>query len=76
MNDALQQFREALAARGIVPPDEIIADGRIHRCDVAGKPGRKSASYLLTWISSRRAVFRIGVTAWVGKTGAPTSPAP
>jgi putative DNA primase/helicase len=47
MSDALQQFREALAARGIAPPDEIIADGRIHRCDVEGKRGKGDASYLL-----------------------------
>lgn len=46
-HDAIQQFREALAARGIVPPDDLIADGRIHRCDVEGKKGKKSASYLL-----------------------------
>ena len=47
MSDPLQQFREALAGRGIVPPDELIADGQIHRCDVKDKKGKKGASYLL-----------------------------
>ncbi len=45
--DPIQQFREALSARGIIPPDELIADGRIHRCDVEGKNGKNDASYLL-----------------------------
>jgi putative DNA primase/helicase len=46
MSDAISQFREALTARGIVPPDELIADGVIHRCDVDGKKGKGDASYL------------------------------
>lgn len=45
--DPIQQFRQALLARGIIPPDELIADGRIHRCDVEGKNGKGDASYLL-----------------------------
>ncbi len=45
--DPIQQFRQALSARGIMPPDEVIADGRIHRCDVEGKGGKSDASYLL-----------------------------
>ena len=46
-SDALRQFRDALIRRGIVPPDEIIADGQIHRCDVEVKRGKCDASYLL-----------------------------
>jgi putative DNA primase/helicase len=34
-------------ARGIVPPDPILADGRLHRCDAAGPRGRGDAAYLL-----------------------------
>ncbi len=46
--DAIEAFRAALAARGLVPPDELIADGRIHRCDVAaGKRGNGDGAYLL-----------------------------
>jgi uncharacterized protein (DUF927 family)/phage/plasmid primase-like uncharacterized protein len=47
MTDPVPQFRNALEARGIVPPAEIVADGRIHRCDVAGNNGRGDAAYLL-----------------------------
>jgi hypothetical protein len=43
----LNQFRAALVARGIVPPDSIVADGRLHRCDAAGPRGRGDAAYLL-----------------------------
>lgn len=47
MTDALQQFRDALAGRGIVPPVELLADGNIHRCDADGKGGKGDAAYLL-----------------------------
>jgi putative DNA primase/helicase len=47
MNDALQQFRGALIGRGIVPPDEIVADGQLHRCDAEGKNGKGDAAYVL-----------------------------
>lgn len=45
--EVIDQFRAALAARDIVPPANIIADGSIHRCDVAGKNGKGDAAYLL-----------------------------
>lgn len=46
MLDALDQFASALAARGIIP-DQIEADGRLHRCPVAGgKSGRQDGSYI------------------------------
>jgi len=47
MTDYLEQFRRVLEARGLIPPSEIIADGRIHRCDAEGKHGRDDGSYLL-----------------------------
>jgi hypothetical protein len=40
MTDPLSQFRAALASRGICPPEEIIPDGLIHRCDVEEKRGK------------------------------------
>ena len=46
-HEALQQFREAMAARGILPPADLLADGKIHRCDAEGKGGKGDASYLL-----------------------------
>ena len=49
MSDAavIDTFRAALVARGIIPPARVIADGRIHRCDAAGKHGKGDAAYLL-----------------------------
>ncbi len=47
MTDMLDQFRKALAERNIIPPSQIIADGRIHRCDVEGKGGKGDGAYLL-----------------------------
>ena len=47
MTDYLDQFRRVLEERGLIPPDQIIADGRIHRCDAVGKHGRDDGAYLL-----------------------------
>ena len=45
--EVIAQFRKAMGLRSIVPPREIIADGRIHRCDAEGKYGKGDSSYLL-----------------------------
>ena len=45
--EVIDRFRVALAARDIVPPESIIADGCIHRCDAVGKNGKGDAAYLL-----------------------------
>jgi putative DNA primase/helicase len=45
--DAIGQFRIALKRRGIIPPQRIIADGRLHRCDAEGRNGRGDAAYIL-----------------------------
>jgi putative DNA primase/helicase len=45
--EVLARFRAALVARDIVPPDPIIADGWLHRCDAAGAHGRGDAANLL-----------------------------
>ena len=47
MNDPIQQFRDAMVGRGIVPPDDIIADGKLHRCDAEGLGGKGDCAYLL-----------------------------
>ena len=48
MIEPVDQFRAALARRGIVPKGgEIVADGRIHRCDAEGRGGKGDAAYLL-----------------------------
>lgn len=43
----LDAFKRDMTERGLVPPADIIADGRIHRCDTAGRNGRDDGSYLL-----------------------------
>jgi len=45
--DLAATFRKALLERGIQPPLQIIADGRLHQCDAIGAPGGKDAVYLL-----------------------------
>ena len=45
--EVIDRFRAALAARDVVPPESITADGSIHRCDAAGKNGKGDAAYLL-----------------------------
>lgn len=47
MLDSIEQFREAMQARGLVPPVEIHADGGIHRCNVEGQRGENDGAYLL-----------------------------
>jgi putative DNA primase/helicase len=41
------EFREALILAGLVPPSSILADGKIHRCDVDGKKGKRGGAYQL-----------------------------
>jgi putative DNA primase/helicase len=41
------QFEAAMVRRGLVPPQRLIADGRIHRCSTKAKNGRGDGSYLL-----------------------------
>ena len=40
-------FKDAMRERSIIPPAELMADGRIHRCDAEGKNGKGDAAYLL-----------------------------
>lgn len=46
-SEVLEQFRAALIARDIAPPDPIVADGQLHRCNAVGARGRGDAAYLL-----------------------------
>ncbi len=47
MSDITNQFRDAIAAAGLTPPDEIIDDGKIHRFSSNGKPRDDSGWYAL-----------------------------
>lgn len=44
----LDQFRAAAAARGLILPDRLADDGKLHRCDVeGGTKGKQDGAYLL-----------------------------
>ena len=45
--DPYAQFRAALRGRGIIPPELLIDDGQLHRCDAEGHEGRGDATYVL-----------------------------
>lgn len=47
MIDPTEQFRIAILAAGLTPPDEIVADGRLHRFSTNGKPKDDSGWYML-----------------------------
>jgi len=47
MSDPIDQFKTAIAAAGLTPPDTINADGKIHRFSSNGKPRDDSGWYML-----------------------------
>ena len=47
MSNPEQNFQAAIAAAGLTPPDNIIADGKIHRFNSNGKPRDDSGWYML-----------------------------
>lgn len=47
MRDAIEQFRDAIRATGLTPPDTIEADGRLHRFPSNGKRRDDSGFYTL-----------------------------
>jgi len=47
MREAIEQFRDAIRAAGLTPPDEIRADGDIHRFSTSGKPRDDAGYYVL-----------------------------
>ena len=46
-DQVLEDFRAALHAHGILPPERIEADGQLHRCDVDARNGKGDAAYVL-----------------------------
>jgi len=44
---AVEQFRTAIGAAGITPPDEVMGDGRLHRFSTNGNPKDDSGWYTL-----------------------------
>jgi len=47
LSDPIEQFRAAILAAGLTPPDEIVADGKLHRFSTNGKPRDDSGWYML-----------------------------
>lgn len=47
MSDPTEQFRAAILAAGLTPPDEINADGTLHRFSTSGKARDDSGWYML-----------------------------
>lgn len=39
----IERFRQAMSGAGLIPPAQIIADGRIHRCKIVGHSKRSGA---------------------------------
>lgn len=44
---AEEDFRTELREAGLVPPDGLEGDGKLHRIDAEGKPGKKDGWYVL-----------------------------
>ena len=72
MNYLIDQFRLAIAAAGLTPPNVIIDDGAIHRFSTSCKPTHKSGWYMLHTDGIAAGVFgdwREGFTQnWCSKT--------
>ncbi len=47
MRDPVTEFGEAIAAAGLTPPENILADGKLHRFAPNGKRGDDAGSYVL-----------------------------
>ncbi|MDE7371352.1 MAG: toprim domain-containing protein, partial [Desulfovibrio sp.] len=45
MSDLLQTFQEVLGTHGLVP-EEILADGELHRCPTDNKPHKRNGAYI------------------------------
>ncbi len=45
--DPIEQFRDAIAGAGLIPPDEIHSDGKLRRFSTSGKPRDDSGWYVL-----------------------------
>ena len=47
INTVLSQFKDAIQVTGLVPPDEVIADGNLHRFSTNGKKQGRAGWYVL-----------------------------
>lgn len=71
MGDPIPQFTAAIAAAGLIPPDVIHADGKLHRFNTSGKRGDDTGWYVLHLDGVPAGVFgcwRLGISeTWCGK---------
>jgi len=79
-DEAKAQFRRDAAARGVLIPDDIVADGEIQRCDTTGRHGEDDGAYLLHLDGLPAGGFQnhqdgIGWQKWHADPGRPLSPA-
>jgi len=67
--DVLDAFAVAMRQRRLVPPATLVADGKIHRCDVEGTSGTGDGSYplRLDGVPAGRVPARCGVVrrGWI-----------
>ncbi len=79
MSDPIARFKDAVAGSGLTPPDDIHADGKIHRFSTGGKRGDLSGWYVLHLDGIPAGVFgdyRQGLTQnWCAKHNAIVSKA-
>ena len=48
LSDAIAEFADAMRRRGLIPPDDLVADGQLHRCRVEGaRPSKRDGAYIL-----------------------------
>jgi putative DNA primase/helicase len=47
MSDPIQEFKAAMLAAGLVPPDDVIADGKLHRFSSDGNARKKNGWYIM-----------------------------
>jgi putative DNA primase/helicase len=77
--DVQESFAQALRNAGIVPPPEIIADGRLHRFSPTGKRGDDAGWYVLHGDGIPAGAFgdwRSGISqTWRADFGRPLTPA-
>jgi putative DNA primase/helicase len=77
LKTAVEQFRDAIADRGITPPDEIENDGKLHRFSTNGEPDDDAGWYVFRQShvpSGSFGDFRTGKNAhWIADIGRPLS---
>ncbi len=71
MNDPINAFKDSIASAGLIPPDVIHADGKLHRFSASGKRGDDTGWHVLHLDGVPAGAFgcwRLGITeTWCSK---------